>query len=73
MARLLIVAALIVFVVLSLRRALREGRAPQRPRGGSGSSRPPGTPGPPERLVCGACGAAFDPEKSGWICPKCGK
>lgn len=28
---------------------------------------------PPDRMVCGICGEAFDPEASGWICPKCKK
>ncbi len=72
MARLLIVFALLVFVVMSTRRALRQARSPQAgPRKQARSERAPG--GPPKRLVCGACGADFDPEQSGWICPKCGK
>ena len=27
----------------------------------------------PKQLVCGACGTAYDPHQSSWICPKCGK
>jgi rubrerythrin len=71
MARLLIVVALIVFVVLAARRALLKARAQaQRPHRTGDERRPIG---PPERLVCGACGTEFEPDKSGWICPKCGK
>ena len=64
MSRLLIVIALIVFVGLLARRGGKL-RPTQRSRVGTG--------GMPERLVCGACGAEFEPEKSGWLCPKCGK
>jgi hypothetical protein len=69
MARLLIVVALLVFVMVATRRMLRENRGTGRRRRDSG----PRPAGPPERLVCGVCGMEFDPEKSGWICPKCGK
>jgi len=64
MARLLIVVALLVFVVLLARRGGRL-RPPSRGRVSAGAM--------PERLVCGACGAEFEPDKTGWICPKCGK
>jgi hypothetical protein len=73
MTRLLIVAFLIAVVVIASRRRGRKAV----PRSGRGKPRV-SSPGPhpigaPERLVCGACGTEFDPEKSGWICPKCGK
>ncbi|MFI5306694.1 MAG: hypothetical protein ACHQ53_05035 [Polyangiales bacterium] len=64
MSRLLIVIALLVFVVLVARRG---GKLRSTPKGRVGAG------GLPQRLVCGACGAEFEPEKSGWICPKCGK
>ena len=71
MMRLLIVAGLILFVVIATRRARNEAGKEPRRRRKSGSGRR--SIGPPERLVCGACGTEFDPEESGWICPKCGK
>jgi rubrerythrin len=71
MTRLFLVVALIAFVIWSVRRARRQGeRFEQRMREMRRSERPLG---PPEQLVCGACGTAFEPDKSGWICPKCGK
>lgn len=66
--RLLLLVGLVAFLVHAVRRALAAGRepggTPPRERGGSL---------PPERLVCGACGNEFNPDQSGWICPKCGK
>jgi hypothetical protein len=77
--RILLLAALALFVVVALRRAFAAGRAstvpPQRPRG-PGAPRDDARPrsgGSPQQLVCGACGHDFDPEESGWICPRCGK
>jgi hypothetical protein len=67
--RLLLLFGLVAFLVHSVRRALTAGRqadGPRQPRERGGSL-------PPERLVCGACGSEFNPDQSGWICPKCGK
>jgi rubrerythrin len=72
MTKLLIVLGLIAFVLLNLRRARKEAeraRALRRSRATAGE-RPLG---PPQQLVCGECGTEFEPDKSGWICPKCGK
>jgi hypothetical protein len=74
--RILILIALALFVIVALRRALSAGKVDERP-----SRRPRGPFGPPparrsespDQLVCGACGQQFDPEESGWICPRCGK
>jgi rubrerythrin len=78
--RLLLLGLLIAFLVHAVRRALAAGREHagrgRRPDGGGGDGGDGGGGGgslPPERLVCGACGHEFNPEQSGWICPKCGK
>ena len=79
MTRILLVAAIALFVLVALRRAFAAGRASVLPERGSRPSgaapRQPRTRSAesPDRLVCGACGEQFDPEKSGWICPRCGK
>jgi hypothetical protein len=79
--RFLLIAALVVFVLVAVRRAFAAGQASQRrvsSRPRVRGSRPP-EPGEgaldkaPEFLVCGGCGHGFDPEESGWICPRCGK
>lgn len=67
--RLLLLVGLVAFLVHAMRRALAAGRE----AGGSPPPRERGGSLPPERLVCGACGAEFNPDQSGWICPKCGK
>jgi hypothetical protein len=69
--RLLLLGLLIGFLVHAVRRALAAGREanardPRDPRADRGGTAP-------DQLVCGACGQEFDPEQSGWICPKCGK
>jgi hypothetical protein len=64
----LILAAIVAFGLVirnALRAAMREGQPGPKPRGSPNL--------PPDRLVCGVCGEAFDPEASGWICPKCKK
>jgi hypothetical protein len=66
--RLLLLVGLVAFLVHAVRRALAAGREP-----GGPTPRERGGSLPPERLVCGACGNEFNPDKSGWICPKCGK
>jgi rubrerythrin len=71
MTRLLIVVFLIAVVVIASRRRSKAARPGRRKSRVSGAA--PRPIGAPERLVCGACGTEFDPEKSGWICPKCGK
>jgi hypothetical protein len=75
--RLLLLGLLVAFLVHAVRRALAAGREQNArgPRpGGDGEGRRDGTGSlPPDRLVCGACGHEFNPEQSGWICPKCGK
>ena len=79
MTRILLLAALALFTLVAVRRALAAGKqaSPPPPR-----SRGPGpqrgeprrhTSKAPEQLVCGACGHEFDPEQSGWVCPQCGK
>jgi hypothetical protein len=70
MARLLLIAAVILFLLWAVRRALSSGQPPRarkRP-----AARGPEL-GPPDRLVCGECGAQFDAEKHGWACPHCRK
>jgi hypothetical protein len=61
---------LVTLVVLWAKRFMRRrppGRSRATPRGNV-------TAGVmPEQLVCGACGAQYDPQASGWICPKCHK
>jgi hypothetical protein len=60
---LLIAVGLVVFWII------RRAGAKKVPAG-----RGDGLPGsPPKSLVCGSCGFEFDPEVSGWICPKCHK
>jgi rubrerythrin len=77
--RILLLVALGLFVLLTLRRALAAGRTnaePTRRSRGSGAPRRPlreRSADSPGQLVCGACGEQFDPEESGWICPSCGK
>jgi hypothetical protein len=64
----LILAAIVVFGLVirnALLAAMREGKPGPKKRSGPHL--------PPDRLVCGVCGEAFDPEASGWICPKCKK
>lgn len=61
--RLLFYVALTVLVTLWLQR-LRRARA---------SSAVSADPEMPKRLVCGACGREYDPQKSGWLCPQCHK
>lgn len=69
MARLLLVVAAIVLIGLMVRNALRGATKDARP-----GPRPRKSPNlPPDRLVCGVCSESFDPEQTGWICPKCGK
>ncbi len=71
MTRILFILAMLAGLGLMVRRAvkaaMREGMQDAPPK--DWRKRAPNLP--PERLVCGACGAEFDPEKSGWICPKC--
>jgi len=75
--RLLLLGLLVAFLVHAVRRALAAGREQKArgPRpGGDDEGRRDGVGSlPPDRLVCGACGHEFNPEHSGWICPKCGK
>lgn len=76
MTRILLLFALALFVIVVLRRALSAGKVDELPRGRSRgpSARPPARASQsPDKLVCGACGQEFDPEESGWICPRCGK
>lgn len=75
MTRILLLVVLALFVVVALRRAFAAGRASSMPTGrprGPGDDRPRSSRAP-QHLVCGACGEDFDPEESGWICPRCGK
>jgi predicted Zn-ribbon and HTH transcriptional regulator len=61
---LLIAIGLVVFWII------RRAAAKKMPAGKRGE----GLPGsPPKSLVCGSCGFEFDPEVSGWMCPKCHK
>jgi hypothetical protein len=69
MARLLLIAAVILFLLWAVRRALAAGRPP---RAGKRPARGPELASP-DRLVCGECGAQFDAEKPGWVCPHCRK
>lgn len=70
MTRILLALAAIAIFALLLRNALlgagkKESKPGPRPR------RNPSLP--PDRLVCGMCGEPYDPEQSGWACPKCKK
>lgn len=72
MLRFLVVIAAIAIIGLMVRGALLA--AMKETRGGTaGPARRRGRHLPPDRLVCGVCSESFDPEKTGWICPKCGK
>ena len=59
---LLIAVGLIVFWII---RRATANKLPGKGRGGRLAGAPPKT------LVCGSCGAEFDPEANGWTCPKC--
>ena len=76
MTRFLLGIAAIVILGLMIRSALlaavRESKQGGQGRGPSNAPRR-GRNLPPDRLVCGVCSESFDPEKTGWICPKCGK
>jgi hypothetical protein len=64
----LILAAIVVFGLVirnALRAAMKEGKPGPKRRSNPNL--------PPDTLVCGVCGQSFDPEASGWICPKCKK
>jgi rubrerythrin len=69
MTRILLALVAIVVLGLFIRNALiaamKDGKPGPRPRKNPNL--------PPDRLVCGICGEAFDPEQSGWVCPKCKK
>jgi rubrerythrin len=76
--RLLLLGLLVAFLVHAVRRALAAGREQRARRSRPGEperddAEDRGGSLPPDRLVCGACGHEFNPEQSGWICPKCGK
>jgi hypothetical protein len=64
-SRLLIIVAIFALGVLLLRRSLK------RPSSGEpqGRLREEG----PQTLVCGDCGARYDPSITGWVCPRCTK
>jgi len=66
-SRFLITLAIFAFGVMLLRRALRKPHDAA-PRGG-GRLRDEG----PHTLVCGECGARYDPNITGWVCPRCTK
>ncbi len=69
MTRFLLIIAALAILGLAIRNALRAAMKDGKP--GPKPKRNPNLP--PDRLVCGICGEAFDPEASGWICPKCRK
>jgi rubrerythrin len=77
MTRLLLGLAAIIVLGLMVRSALIAAMKDGKPGSGSGPRSGPAPRRdrklPPDRLVCGVCGDAFDPEQTGWICPKCGK
>jgi len=74
MARFLLALAAIAILGLFIRNALRSAMRSAMKENNKPGPRPRRGPSlPPDRLVCGICGAAFDPEASGWICPKCKK
>ena len=57
---LLIAVGLVIFWII------RRAAAKNLPKRGGGPAE-----SPPKSLVCGSCGFEFDPEASGWTCPKC--
>ena len=72
MLRIVLIIVGVLILANMVRRAFiaaRDESAPQpkrrkpRAKGGEG----------PDTIVCGACGISFDPDASGWICPRCGK
>jgi rubrerythrin len=67
--RLLFYVALFTVVVLWAMRYLKSRGGQVRPPRASGAP----SARMPKELVCGACGTAYDPHKSSWICPKCGQ
>jgi hypothetical protein len=69
MSRLLLIAVVVVLLLWAVRRAIGAGRNPNA-RGGGKAGKPLE---PPARLICGECGAEFDAERHGWICPRCRK
>ena len=74
MTRFLLGIAAIVILGLMIRSALIAAVRQSKPSGQSpGGTRRRGRNLPPDRLVCGVCSESFDPDKTGWICPKCGK
>jgi hypothetical protein len=68
MTRILFVLAALAVLSLLIRGALI---AASKSKPGPGPRRNPSLP--PDRLVCGMCGETYDPEQSGWTCPKCKK
>jgi len=69
MTRILLALAAIAIFALLIRNALLGAGKDSRP-----GPRPRRNPSlPPDRLVCGMCGEPYDPEQSGWACPKCKK
>jgi hypothetical protein len=64
MRRLLLLVGVLALLFWFIRRAAR-------PRVPGGARRGRLRGGAPKSLVCGSCGAEFEPEKSGWTCPHC--
>jgi len=69
MARIALIIAAIVVLGLMVRSALIAAGKDAKP-----GPKPRKSPNlPPDTLVCGVCSESFDPDKTGWICPKCGR
>jgi len=65
---------LFVLVALAVLSLLIRGALISASKSGKPGPRPRRNPSlPPDRLVCGMCGEPYDPEQSGWTCPKCKK
>lgn len=60
MLRFLLIAGALLGLGLMLRRALRPPRPDDDPKQLA-----------PKGIVCGACGLAYDPARSGFECPQC--
>jgi rubrerythrin len=71
MLRVVLAIALFALLAGMVRRAFVAARkeSAQAPK----HRKPRGPSMAPETIVCGACGVSFDPDASGWVCPRCGK
>lgn len=65
MTRLITIAAITVFVILTVLRWIPRIRGGDRHRAQGSPTR--------DTVICAECGTKYHPATTGWICPKCGK